>query len=154
MEYGLFLVKEQPRFSTARGQKSSFFRARVFGKFKIKHYLQATLQSDSAMFYFTTNSLGFTLVVLGRVKLVTSIASLLGVGHYNVFMKNYTSSLVFSTFLLVHLHRMCELSVGTHHDFFPLQDYSILISSFTLITILYVAHARFVTVLISHGKRS
>ncbi|RDX70469.1 hypothetical protein CR513_50286, partial [Mucuna pruriens] len=56
--------------------------------------------------------------VLGRVKLVTSIASLLGVGHYKRFMKNCTSQLVLSTFLLVHLHRMCGLSVGIHHDFF------------------------------------
>ncbi|XP_014523940.1 folate-biopterin transporter 1, chloroplastic [Vigna radiata var. radiata] len=49
---------------------------------------QATPQSDSAMFYFTTNSLGFTPEFLGRVKLVTSVASLLGVGIYNGFLKN------------------------------------------------------------------
>ncbi|GLU08888.1 hypothetical protein SLE2022_257720 [Rubroshorea leprosula] len=49
---------------------------------------QATPQSDSAMFYFTTNNLGFTPEFLGRVKLVTSVASLLGVGLYNGFLKN------------------------------------------------------------------
>lgn len=49
---------------------------------------QATPQSDSAMFFFTTNKLGFTPEFLGRVKLVTSIASLLGVGLYNGFLKN------------------------------------------------------------------
>ncbi|CAH9132963.1 unnamed protein product [Cuscuta epithymum] len=49
---------------------------------------QATPQSDSAMFYFTTNKLGFTPEFLGRVKLVTSIASLVGVGLYNGFLKN------------------------------------------------------------------
>ncbi|CAF1823753.1 hypothetical protein HID58_059402 [Brassica napus] len=48
---------------------------------------QATPHSDSAMFYFTTNKLGFTPEFLGRVKLVTSIASLLGVGLYNGFLK-------------------------------------------------------------------
>ncbi|KAE8650354.1 folate-biopterin transporter 1, chloroplastic isoform X1 [Cucumis sativus] len=48
---------------------------------------QATPQSDSAMFFFTTNKLGFTPEFLGRVKLVTSIASLLGVGLYNGFLK-------------------------------------------------------------------
>ncbi|KAJ3669910.1 hypothetical protein LUZ60_010234 [Juncus effusus] len=48
---------------------------------------QATPQSDSAMFYFITNKLGFTPEFLGRVKLVTSIASLLGVGLYNTFLK-------------------------------------------------------------------
>ncbi|CAL9235209.1 unnamed protein product [Arabidopsis halleri] len=48
---------------------------------------QATPHSDFAMFYFTTNKLGFTPEFLGRVKLVTSIASLLGVGLYNGFLK-------------------------------------------------------------------
>ncbi|RDX88242.1 Folate-biopterin transporter 1, chloroplastic, partial [Mucuna pruriens] len=84
-------------------------KKKVFGKLKAKHYqVITTLQYDFVMFYFITNSLGFTLMVLGHVKLVTLIESLLGVGHYNGFMKNCTSPLVFSTFLLVHLYRMCE----------------------------------------------
>ncbi|KAK8556043.1 hypothetical protein V6N13_070114 [Hibiscus sabdariffa] len=49
---------------------------------------QATPQSDSAMFFFLTNKLGFTPEFLGRVKLVTSVASLVGVGLYNGFLKN------------------------------------------------------------------
>ncbi|VAI23219.1 unnamed protein product [Triticum turgidum subsp. durum] len=68
---------------------------------------QATPQSDSAMFYFvilcdrhlfnmadyvtllnfSTNKIGFTPEFLGRVTLVTSVASLLGVGIYNSFLK-------------------------------------------------------------------
>ncbi|PVH31087.1 hypothetical protein PAHAL_9G054000 [Panicum hallii] len=48
---------------------------------------QATPQSDSAMFFFTTNKLGFSPEFLGRVTLVTSIASLLGIGLYNSFLK-------------------------------------------------------------------
>ncbi|KAL1543261.1 folate-biopterin transporter 1, chloroplastic-like [Salvia divinorum] len=48
---------------------------------------QATPHSESAMFYFTTNKLGFTPEFLGRVKLVTSVASLLGVGLYNGYLK-------------------------------------------------------------------
>ncbi|WVZ60855.1 hypothetical protein U9M48_010821 [Paspalum notatum var. saurae] len=44
---------------------------------------QATPQSDSAI----TNKLGFTPEFLGRVKLVTSVASLLGIGVYNSFLK-------------------------------------------------------------------
>ncbi|KAJ1293230.1 hypothetical protein BS78_01G052400 [Paspalum vaginatum] len=48
---------------------------------------QATPQSDSAMFFFITNKLGFTPEFLGRVKLVTSVASLLGIGVYNSFLK-------------------------------------------------------------------
>lgn len=56
---------------------------------------QATPQSDSAMFYFTTNKLGFTPEFLGRVKLVTSIASLLGVGLYNGFLKKVSLRSIF-----------------------------------------------------------
>jgi BT1 family len=37
---------------------------------------------------FSTNKLGFNPEFLGRVKLVTSIASLLGVGIYNTYLKS------------------------------------------------------------------
>ncbi|KAF3796092.1 Folate-biopterin transporter 1 [Nymphaea thermarum] len=56
---------------------------------------QATPQSDSAMFFFTTNKLGFTPEFLGRVKLVTSIASLMGVALYNGFLKNVSLRRIF-----------------------------------------------------------
>ncbi|KAK3190074.1 hypothetical protein Dsin_029635 [Dipteronia sinensis] len=56
---------------------------------------QATPQSDSAMFFFTTNKLGFTPEFLGRVKLVTSVASLLGVGLYNGFLKKVALRKIF-----------------------------------------------------------
>nr|XP_018684905.1 PREDICTED: folate-biopterin transporter 1, chloroplastic-like isoform X2 [Musa acuminata subsp. malaccensis] len=49
---------------------------------------QATPQSESAMFFFVTNKLGFTPEFLGRVKLVTSVASLVGVALYNSYLKN------------------------------------------------------------------
>ncbi|MCO5585658.1 hypothetical protein L7F22_039594 [Adiantum nelumboides] len=49
---------------------------------------QATPTSDTAMFFFSTNKLGFQPEFLGRVRLVTSIASLAGVGLYNGFLKN------------------------------------------------------------------
>ncbi|TKY51172.1 Folate-biopterin transporter 1 [Spatholobus suberectus] len=102
------LVKEQPMFGTARGKNLLFAgpeflesskqsiiqlwdsvrQPSVFLPTLFIFLWQATPQSDSAMFYFTTNSLGFTPEFLGRVKLVTSIASLLGVGLYNGFLKN------------------------------------------------------------------
>ncbi|CAK8573701.1 unnamed protein product [Lathyrus sativus] len=102
------LVKEQPTLGTARGQAFSFAQPEFLESSKqsiIQLWVsvrqpsiflptlfiflwQATPQSDSAMFYFNTNSLGFTPEFLGRVKLVTSIASLLGVGLYNGFLKN------------------------------------------------------------------
>jgi hypothetical protein len=45
------------------------------------------LCDDRISYNFSTNKLGFTPEFLGRVKLVTSIASLFGVGLYNYFLK-------------------------------------------------------------------
>ncbi len=39
------------------------------------------------MFYFQTNELNFTAEFLGRVRLVGSVASLVGVGCYNFCLK-------------------------------------------------------------------
>ncbi|XP_024530075.1 folate-biopterin transporter 1, chloroplastic isoform X1 [Selaginella moellendorffii] len=49
---------------------------------------QATPSSDTAMFYFTTNKLGFGPEFLGRVRLITAMASLAGVGVYNSLLKH------------------------------------------------------------------
>ncbi|MCG9890555.1 MAG: folate/biopterin family MFS transporter [Thermosynechococcaceae cyanobacterium MS004] len=48
---------------------------------------QATPSSDSAFFFFSTNELGFQPEFLGRVRLVTSIATLLGVWVFQRFLK-------------------------------------------------------------------
>jgi hypothetical protein len=40
------------------------------------------------MFYFTTNQLGFEPEFLGRVKLVSSVASLAGIALYNFKLKD------------------------------------------------------------------
>ncbi|GMP56389.1 hypothetical protein CsSME_00020899 [Camellia sinensis var. sinensis] len=101
------LVQEKPVFGLARGSNlslagPSFFESskhniiqlweavrqpNVFLPTLFIFLWQSTPQSDSAMFFFTTNKLGFTPEFLGRVKLVTSVASLLGVGLYNGFLK-------------------------------------------------------------------
>ncbi|KAK6913954.1 Biopterin transporter family [Dillenia turbinata] len=102
------LVKEKPMLGQARGPyisstannfiesaKQNLFQLwdavrepNVFLPTLFIFLWQATPQSDSAMFFFTTNKLGFTPEFLGRVKLVTSVASLIGVGLYNGFLKN------------------------------------------------------------------
>ncbi|CAA3030710.1 folate-biopterin transporter 1, chloroplastic [Olea europaea subsp. europaea] len=108
------LVKEQPVCGPGRGQNlmsSSDFvesakhsitqlwdavkQPNVFLPTVFIFLWQATPQSDSAMFYFTTNKLGFTPEFLGRVKLVTSVASLLGVGLYNGFLKKVPLQRIF-----------------------------------------------------------
>ncbi|XP_016557375.1 folate-biopterin transporter 1, chloroplastic isoform X2 [Capsicum annuum] len=112
------LVKEQPVRSPARGvslgngfiesSKNNF--TQLWGAVKQPSVLlptlfiflwQATPQSDSAMFYFTTNKLGFTPEFLGRVKLVTSVASLIGVGLYNGFLKKVPLRKIFLVMTLV-----------------------------------------------------
>jgi folate/biopterin transporter len=48
---------------------------------------QCTPTADSAFFYFSTNELGFTPEFLGRVRLIASLASLLGVWLFQRFLK-------------------------------------------------------------------
>lgn len=112
------LVKEQPVRGPARGvslgngfiesSKNNFIQ--LWGTVKQPSVLlptlfiflwQATPQSDSAMFYFTTNKLGFTPEFLGRVKLVTSVASLIGVGLYNCFLKKVPLRKIFLVMTLI-----------------------------------------------------
>ncbi|KAL0388586.1 UNVERIFIED_CONTAM: Folate-biopterin transporter 1, chloroplastic [Sesamum radiatum] len=102
------LVKEQSVLGPARGQNilldstdflasSKSSMAQLWDAVKLPNVFlptlfiflwQSTPHSDSAMFYFTTNKLGFSPEFLGRVKLVTSVASLVGVGIYNGFLKS------------------------------------------------------------------
>ena len=48
---------------------------------------QATPSADSAFFFFTTNELGFSPEFLGRVRLVTSVAALVGIWLYQRWLK-------------------------------------------------------------------
>ncbi len=62
---------------------------------------QATPSSDSAFFFFTTNELGFQPEFLGRVRLVTSLASLGGVWLFQRFFRTipFRKIFVWSTIL-------------------------------------------------------
>lgn len=77
--------------------------------------LQATPSSDSAFFFFTTNELGFQPEFLGRVRLVTSIASLAGVWLFQRFLKTVPFRVIFgwSTVLATALG-MTTLLLVTH----------------------------------------
>lgn len=48
---------------------------------------QSTPNSEAAFFYFLTNELDFQAEFMGRLRLVTSIASLLGIWIYNQYLK-------------------------------------------------------------------
>lgn len=96
---------------------------------------QSTPSADSAFFFFTTNELGFEPEFLGRVRLVTSIASLLGVWIYQRFLKTVSfrvllgwsivisSVLGMTTLLLVtHTNRV----IGIEDHWFSIGDSLIL----------------------------
>ncbi|MDS3861681.1 folate/biopterin family MFS transporter [Thermosynechococcaceae cyanobacterium BACA0444] len=76
---------------------------------------QATPSSDSAFFFFTTNELGFDPEFLGRVRLVTSLAALLGVWIFQRFLRGLPVRTIFlwSTILSAALG-MTTLLLVTH----------------------------------------
>ncbi|MDG2992374.1 folate/biopterin family MFS transporter [Candidatus Synechococcus calcipolaris G9] len=76
---------------------------------------QATPGSESAFFFFTTNELGFQPEFLGRVRLVTSVASLLGVWFFQRFLKAIPVRVIFfwSTIISASLG-MTTLILVTH----------------------------------------
>ncbi|MBD2447068.1 folate/biopterin family MFS transporter [Nostoc sp. FACHB-152] len=58
--------------------------------------LQATPTADSAFFYFSTNELHFEPEFLGRVRLVTSLASLCGIWIFQRFLKSVPFRVIFA----------------------------------------------------------
>ncbi|CBN59095.1 MULTISPECIES: folate/biopterin family MFS transporter [Kamptonema] len=92
---------------------------------------QATPSADSALFFFTTNELGFQPEFLGRLHLVTSFASLAGVWLFQRFFRSipfrvmFGWSIVLSTtlgmttlLLITHTNR----SLGIDDRWFSLGD--------------------------------
>lgn len=76
---------------------------------------QATPTADAAFFFFTTNELQFTPEFLGRVRLVTSIASLLGVWLFQRFLKSVPFRSIFGwTTVLSAILGMTMLLLVTH----------------------------------------
>lgn len=76
---------------------------------------QATPTADSAFFFFTTNDLGFQPEFLGRVRLVTSIAALLGIWVFQRFLKAVPFRTIFAwTTLLSTLFGFTTLLLVTH----------------------------------------
>ncbi len=87
---------------------------------------QATPTAESAFFFFSTNELGFEPEFLGRVRLVTSLASLVGILVFQKFLKNIpfrqilgwstviAASLGMTTLLLVtHANRAIGIAIAS-----------------------------------------
>jgi folate/biopterin transporter len=96
---------------------------------------QATPTADSAFFFFSTNELGFQPEFLGRLRLVTSVASLVGIWMFQRFLKAVPFRVIFgwstvisavlgmTTLLLVtHANR----AIGIDDQWFSLGDSLIL----------------------------
>lgn len=96
---------------------------------------QATPTADSAFFFFTTNDLGFQPEFLGRVRLVTSIAALIGIWVFQRFLKAvpfrtiFAWSTVLSTvfgFTMLLLVTHTNRAIGIDDQWFSLGDSLIL----------------------------
>ncbi|MEB3215701.1 MAG: folate/biopterin family MFS transporter [Nostocales cyanobacterium 94392] len=96
---------------------------------------QATPSSESAFFFFTTNELHFQPEFLGRVRLVTSVAALVGIWIFQRFLKSVPFRVIFGwstvlsailglTTLLLVTHANRALGIDDH--WFSLGDSLIL----------------------------
>lgn len=78
-------------------------------------FWQATPSSDAALFFFTTNELGFEPEFLGRVRLVTSLAALVGIWIYQRFLRAVPFRVILGwTTLLASALGMTTLLLVTH----------------------------------------
>lgn len=86
---------------------------------------QATPTADAAFFFFTTNELGFQPEFLGRVRLVTSLAALVGIWMYQRFFRAVPFRVIFGwstvlsaalgmTMLLLVTHANRALGIDDH----------------------------------------
>ena len=78
-------------------------------------FWQATPSADAAFFYFSTNDLGFQPEFLGRVRLVTNLAALLGIWTYQKFLKSVPFRVILGwTTILSTVLGMTTLLLVTH----------------------------------------
>ena len=75
--------------------KTAFSQKQIWLPVAFVFLWQSTPSSDSAFFFFTTNDLGFQPEFLGRVRLITSIASLIGIWMFQRFLKSVPLRRVF-----------------------------------------------------------
>lgn len=98
------LIAEQPRprglnLETTRQQirqlRQAIAQKSIWLPVAFVFLWQATPSSDAAFFFFTTNDLGFSPEFLGRVRLVSSIAALVGVWVFQRFLKAIPVRVIF-----------------------------------------------------------
>jgi folate/biopterin transporter len=112
-------VTQAPSWSVVRGQIGQLSRAvsqpAIWMPALFLFLWQATPTADSAFFFFTTNELGFEPEFLGRVRLVTSLAALLGIWVFQRFLKTVPFRTIFAwSTVLSCLLGMSMLLLVTH----------------------------------------
>ncbi|TAD76254.1 MAG: folate/biopterin family MFS transporter [Oscillatoriales cyanobacterium] len=102
--FGAFAIQEtplesRPDWSAVRQQVGDLWQAvsqkAIWLPTLFLFLWQSTPSSDTAFFYFTTNELQFPPEFLGRVRLVTSVAALIGVWAFQRFFKNVSFRRIF-----------------------------------------------------------
>jgi folate/biopterin transporter len=121
-----FLITEEPVISVASERKAiikdqiqqlwaALSQKAIWMPTLFLFLWQCTPTADSAFFYFSTNELGFTPEFLGRVRLVTSLASLFGVWLFQRFLKTIPFRQIFLwTTLFSTLLGLTALLLVTH----------------------------------------
>ena len=132
-------INDKPNFDTVKQQfkqlRGAITQKAIWLPTLFLFIWQATPTADSAFFYFTTNNLGFQPEFLGRVRLVTSIAALVGVWLFQHFFKAIPFRVIFGwstvisatlgmTTLLLVTHTNRALGIDDH--WFSLGDSLIL----------------------------
>ena len=115
----LSLPAAQSFWSTTGAQldtlRATFVNPKIYLPVLFIFFWQATPTPDSAMFYFATNELGFQPEFLGRVRLASSLAALVGVTVYRTWLKNVPvkTVILWATLLSVPLS-LTQLLLVTH----------------------------------------
>lgn len=132
-------VSDRPNLSTVKNQigqlRLAVTQKAIWLPTTFLFIWQATPSADAAFFFFTTNELGFQPEFLGRVRLVTSFASLVGVWVFQRFLKTIPFRVIFGwstvlssvlgmTALLLVTHTNRSLGIDDH--WFSLGDSLIL----------------------------
>lgn len=106
-------------WATVRGQigqlKAAITQKSIWLPTAFVFLWQATPTADAAFFFFSTNELGFQPEFLGRVRLVTSLASLVGIWLFQRFLRAMPFRVIFGwTMVISAVLGMTTLLLVTH----------------------------------------
>ncbi len=106
-------------WATVRGQigqlKAAITQKSIWLPTAFVFLWQATPTADAAFFFFSTNELGFQPEFLGRVRLVTSLASLVGIWLFQRFLRAVPFRVIFGwTMVISAVLGMTTLLLVTH----------------------------------------